>query len=97
MTGYQQAILYLNGSMQNDTPGHGLPRFIVRNVDRFYVDAVAELFSTKSYYQHCSAPGKRDYWCIKDAATAKPALSDISDWHGFSPASDLWPDYNAKG
>lgn len=104
MTGYQQAILYLNGSVQDNTPSHGPLRFIVRSVDKFYIDAVADLFAANIYCQHCNAPGKRDYWCIKDAFVAKPALADVSDWHGFCRAFvelqgslALWKHRNRRG
>lgn len=77
MTGYQQAIMYLCGSYSGE-------RFIVRNVDRHYVDAVADCFpGCHVYLQHHSDPLKKDYWCIKSARVAKPALSDVSDLSGF--------------
>lgn len=59
MTGYQQAILMLLGV---DTCG----KFLVRCVDRWYIDAVAELFQTAPYLQH-RADGKRDFWTVKSA------------------------------
>ncbi len=37
MTGYQQSILYLVGSQLGE-------RFIVRNVDRHYIEAVEDVF-----------------------------------------------------
>ena len=77
MTGYQQAIMYLCGSYSGE-------RFIVRNVDRHYVDAVADCFpGCHVYLQHHSDPLKKDYWCIKSARVAKPALSDVYDLSGF--------------
>ena len=77
MTGYQQAILYLCGSYSGE-------RFIVRNVDRHYVDAVADCFpGCHVYLQHHANPSKKDYWCIKSSHVAKPALSDVSDLSGF--------------
>lgn len=77
MTGYQQAILYLCGSYNGD-------RFVVRNVDRHYVDAVADCFpGYHIYLQHHANPSKKDYWCIKSAHVAKPALYDVCDLSGF--------------
>lgn len=77
MTGYQQAILYLSGSYNGD-------RFVVRNVDRHYVDVVADCFpGYHIYLQHHANPSKKDYWCIKSARVAKPTLSEVSDLPGF--------------
>lgn len=53
MNGYQQAILMLLGV---DTCG----KFLVRCVDRWYIDAVAELFPTAPYLQH-RADGKKTF------------------------------------
>lgn len=76
MTGYQQAILMLLGV---DTGG----RFLVRCVDRWYIDAVAELFPTAPYLQR-RADGKKDYWVIKSAQVhLLPDLADVVDWQGF--------------
>ena len=61
MNGYQQAILMLLGI---DTGG----RFLVRCVDRWYVDAVAEFFPTAPYLQR-RVDGKRDFWTIKEEPT----------------------------
>lgn len=77
MTGYQQAIMYLCGSYSGE-------RFIVRNVDRHYVDAVADCFpGYHIYLQHHANPSKKDYWCIKSPHVTKPELSDVSDLPGF--------------
>ena len=73
MTGYQQAILMLLGV---DTCG----KFLVRCIDRWYVDAVAELFPTAPYLQH-RADGKRDFWVVKSAKVhLLPSLADVTDW-----------------
>ena len=97
MNGYQSAILYLIGSQC----GH---YFVVRSVDRWHVDAVADLFpGHRPYLQHRNDPGKKDYWCIK-GNICKPDLSAVSDWIGFSRAFlelqgvlDLWRHKNKRG
>ena len=77
MTGYQQAILILYGV---DTGG----RFLVRSVNRWYIDAVADLFPTAPYYQRRSGE-KKDFWVIKSAQAhhLMPELADVTDWQGF--------------
>ena len=90
MTGYQQAILMLLGV---DTGG----RFLVRCVDRWYIDAVAELFPTAPYPQR-RADGKKDFWTVKSAKVhLLPSLADVTDWQGFcrgvvelQACLDLW-------
>lgn len=90
MNGYQQAILMLLGI---DTGG----RFLVRCVDRWYVDAVAEFFPTAPYLQR-RVDGKRDFWTIKSAKVClHQNLADVTDWHGFcrgvvelQACLDLW-------
>lgn len=78
MTGYQQAILYLCGSQMGN-------RFCVRNVDRHYLDAVADLFpGVTIYLQQRQQEGKKDYWCIKSPRVANPQLSEVSDLYGFT-------------
>ena len=101
MTGYQQGILYLNGSFQHGT----YTRFVVRNIDRHYVDAVSDLFlPSHPYFQRHNDPCKRDYWCIKSVHVSMPSLDDVSDWRGFRRAFvelqgslDLWRHKNRKG
>lgn len=91
ITGYQQAILMLLGV---ETSG----RFLVRCVDRWYIDAVAELFPTAPYLQR-RADGKRDFWTVKSAKVhLLPSLADVKDWQGFcrgvvelQACLDLWP------
>lgn len=90
MNGYQQAILMLLGV---DTCG----RFLVRCVDRWYIDAVAELFPTAPYLQR-RADGKRDFWTVKSAKVhLLPSFADVTDWQGFcrgvvelQACIDLW-------
>lgn len=99
-TGYQQAVLYLLGCRLGD-------RFAVRCIDRWYVDAVSDLFANKPYLQRRSEPGKKDYWCIKSHITRAhnpPQLNEITDWVGFSRAFlelqsclDLWRHKNKRG
>lgn len=80
MNGYQQAILYLNGVQQEE-------RFCVRNIDRWYIDAVADCFpGYQMFLQKRKAEGKKDYWCIKSPKVTKPPLSDVSDLDGFARA-----------
>ena len=98
MTGYQQAILYLSGTWSGG-------KYLVRNVDRWYVDAVSDLFPTAPYFQlRSDGPSKRDYWCIKSAHIAVPALDEVRDWQGFcrgfvelQGTLDLWSHKNRKG
>ena len=98
MTGYQQAILYLSGAWSGG-------KYLVRNVDRWYVDAVSDLFPTAPYFQlRSDGPSKRDYWCIKSAHIAVPALDEVRDWQGFcrgfvelQGTLDLWSHKNRKG
>lgn len=80
LTGYQQAILYLNGSQMAE-------RFCVRNVDKWYIDAVADCFpGCNPYLQKRKGAGKLDYWCIKSAKVVKPDLASVSDLYGFTRA-----------
>lgn len=77
MTGYQQAILFLAGSWCGVD-------FLVRNIDKHYIDAVAGLApSSRPYKQKNSKPGKADYWVLKSRALQRPQLSDVNDWCGF--------------
>lgn len=97
MTGYQQAILMLLGV---DTGG----RFLVRCIDRWYIDAVAELFPTAPYLQR-RADGKKDYWVVKSAQVhLLPSLTDVTDWRGFCRGAvelqaclDRWPHKTKRG
>ncbi len=79
MTGYQQGILYLVGSQQDD-------RFCVRNIDKHYIDAVADVFSPKRPYLQTRTDGGKDFWAIKSPHVTKPALSDVEDAQGFARA-----------
>ena len=80
--GYQQAILYLLGYWQEK-------RYLVRCVDKHYIDAVAPLFErTRPFLQHRTGE-KKDYWCIKSASAENftpPTLDDVDDWPAFSRA-----------
>lgn len=97
MTGYQQAILLLFGV---DTGG----RFLVRSVDRWYIDAVADLFPTAPYYQRRSGE-KKDFWVVKSAQVhLLPSLADVTDWQGFcrgvlelQAILDLWRHKTKRG
>lgn len=73
ITGYQQGILLATGCQTGD-------RYCVRNIDRWYCDAVAELFGTKVYPQKV---GAKTQWVVKSSRVKAPVLSDISDWKGF--------------
>lgn len=77
ITGYQQAILYLNGSQLDD-------QFCVRNIDKHYVDAVRAFFlPSLPYLQSRREDGKKDYWVIKSRSVRKPSLDDVVDHRGF--------------
>lgn len=97
MTGYQQAILMLLGCQLGG-------KFAVRCIDRWYADAVAELFPTAVYLQRRPSP-KKDYYVVKSARVRYPvALSDVTDWEGFCRAVielqavvDLWPHRGKRG
>lgn len=97
-TGYQQAILHLLGI-------HADGRFLVRCVDRWYVDAVADLFPTSPYLQSRRGDGKKDFWTLKSARVdLRQDLSDITDWQGFcrgvielQSSVDLWRHINGSG
>ena len=82
-TGYQQAILFLLGYWQEK-------RYLVRCVEKHYLDAVAPLFErTRPFLQHRIGEGKKDYWCIKSSAAdnfTPPTLADVDDWPAFSRA-----------
>lgn len=73
-------------------------KFLVRCVDRWYINAVAELFPTAPYLQH-RADGKKDFWVVKSAKVhLLPSLADVTDWQGFcrgvvelQACLDLWP------
>lgn len=97
-TGYQQAILHLLGVY---TDG----KFCVRCIDRWYIDAVSDLFPTRPYLQHHNASGKKDYWVLKSAKVDyRQDLSQITDWQGFcrgvielQGGVDRWPHHTRKG
>lgn len=77
ITGYQQAILLLFGCEAGG-------KYLVRSVDRWYIDSVANLFSTSPYLQARCEDGKKDYWVIKSAkAHYSVPFSSIRDVAGF--------------
>lgn len=77
MTGYQQAILFLSGSWCSED-------FLVRNIDKHYINAVAELApKSRPYKQKHPKPNKVDYWVLKSRTLQCPAVADVSDWCGF--------------
>lgn len=96
-TGYQQAILHLLGTYAD---GH----FLVRCADRWYVDAVADLFPSSPYLQSRGGDEKRDFWALKSARVdLSQDLSDITDWQGFcrgvialQASVDLWRHLNGS-
>lgn len=80
MDGYQQGILLLSGCSD------GSGRYVVRSVDRHFVDAVADLFPSAPYFQRGAAQRHCDYWVIKSYRFAPPKLTDVADWRGFCRA-----------
>lgn len=96
-TGYQQAILHIYGVY---TGG----RFVVRCVDKWYIDAVADLFPTSPYLQARHDPGKKDFWVIKSAKVDyRLDLQSVTDWRGFcrgvielQGVLDLWHHRNRR-
>lgn len=96
-TGYQQAILHLLGTYADG-------RFLVRCADRWYADAIADLFPTSPYLQSRSEDGKKDLWTLKSARVdLRQDPSDITDWRGFcrgvielQSSVDLWRHLNGS-
>lgn len=77
LTGYQQAILYLLGTYAD---GH----FLVRCADRWYINAVADLFPTRPYLQPRPREGKKAFWTLKSARVdLRQELSGVADWPAF--------------
>lgn len=97
-SGYQQAILYLLGTCAEG-------RFLVRCADRWYVDAVADLFPTRPYLQSRPQEGKKDFWTLKSARVdLRQELSGVTDWPAFcrgvielQGCVDLWQHRNGSG
>ena len=73
MNGYQQGFLIATGCKTGE-------RYSVRNIDRWYCDAVAELFGTKVYPQLCHG---KTQWVVKSSRVSAPILDEIMDWPGF--------------
>lgn len=98
MTGYQQAILHLLGTYADG-------KFLVRCADKWYIDAVADLFPTSPYLQARNETGKKDYWVLKSAKVDyRQDLDAITDWVGFcrgvieiQGVVDNWKHRNRKG
>lgn len=78
-TGYQQAILILSGSWNGD-------KYAVRNIDKHFILAVADLFRTEPFYQRNSETNHKDFWVIKSNRFSPPTLTDVADWRGFCRA-----------
>ena len=76
MTGYEQGILYANGSQ---TSG----RLVVRNNDKWYPDAVQKILGTNVY---CIESHGTKQYVIKSSKIKKPNIADIEDWPGFCRA-----------
>lgn len=76
MTGYQQGILLATGCQMGD-------RYCVRNIDRWYCDAVSNLMGTNAY--GVESRGKIQ-WRIKSPRVVAPTLQDVTDWKGFCRA-----------
>lgn len=78
MNGYQQAILISAGCYTGAS-------YCVRNADRWYCDAVKDIFGTTIYSQECH--GKEDgQWVIKSTKVKPPELADVVDVPGFCRA-----------
>lgn len=80
-SGYQQAIMRLNGSQVGEY-------FAVRNINKHYIDCVAPLFhgrrgGGRPYLQKRRGEGAIDYWVVKSMCVSLPELCDVVDWRGF--------------
>ena len=71
--------MLLSGSWNGD-------RYVVRNIDKHFILAVADLFRTVPFFQRSSDPGHQDYWVVKSYRFEPPKLSDVTDWQGFCRA-----------
>lgn len=78
VTGYQQGILYATGSY---TGG----KYSVRNVDRWYCDAVQPLFGT-SVYMQINQEREKPQFVVKSNRVHRPELKDVTDNIGFCRA-----------
>lgn len=76
MTGYQQGILLATGCYIDN-------RYCVRNIDRWYCEAVEDIYDTKMYGQ--TLRGKIQY-VLKSAKVIPPKLDEITDFEGFCRA-----------
>lgn len=97
LSGYQQAILYLIGIKASG-------KFLVRSVDKWYIDAVSDLFPTAPYLQRRN-DGKKDFWTVKSAKVDyRLKLDEVTDTAGFcrgvielQGTLDVWKHRNRKG
>ena len=98
MTGYQMAILCLIGCKAGD-------KYRVQSVDRWYADAVADLFPASRPFRQRQTD-KQDTWRIASSTVDYSAvsLSAVTDWIGFcrgvielQGVVDLWPHRTRRG
>lgn len=97
LSGYQQAILYLIGIKASG-------KFLVRSVDKWYIDAVSDLFPTAPYLQRRN-DGKKDFWTVKSAKVDyRLELDAVADKPGFcrgvielQGTLDAWKHRSRKG
>lgn len=78
MSGYQAGVLYATGCRSG-------PRYVVRNVDRWYCDVVQPLFGTTVYAQRRHDREKPQY-VIKGTAVSGVDLNSVWDAPGFCRA-----------
>lgn len=79
MTGYQAGIIYSIGS----NAGNG--RIAVRSIDRWYCDAVQNLFGTSLYYQVNQGRDKLQY-VVKGKKVNPVRIGSVTDAAGFCRA-----------
>lgn len=96
MSGYQAGILYATGYQAG-------PKYVVRNVDRWYCDAVQPLFGTAVYAQRRPGRDKPQY-VVKGTAVSGVDLASVWDAPGFCRAYielksslDLWQGKTRRG
>lgn len=76
MTGYQQGILIGTGCYNGD-------RYCVRNIDKWYCEAVTDIYDTKMYSQKLR---DKTQYILKSSKVTPPGLTDITDFQGFCRA-----------
>lgn len=98
MTGYQMAILLLVGCRTGE-------KYRVQSIDRWYADAVSDLFPGCTPFQQHQA-GKDSTWRITSRLVDYSSLSlqDVTDWQGFcrgvielQGGVDLWQHRTRSG